>query len=200
MKHFLLCVSLVSMMLVVGCFGGGQKRVNAPPLNAATAGTEAMNLYDKNKDGVIKGDELDATPALKACYAWLNKSGDGITAKDISDRILEWQASKTGLTLQSINIQYGGKPVASGTVTLTPEEFLGKNFSPATGQIMNGTVSPSCPDNEDGLTGLPIGFYTVTFSGLPDGIKAPEKMGIEIFDKNPEFQKFNNYTLELKVK
>ena len=197
MKHFLLCVSLVSMIFVVGCFSRGGKRVEPPALNPDTAGTEAMNLYDKNKDGVIKGDELDASPALKACYAWLNKSGNGITAKDIADRIREWQETKTGLTLQAINIQYGGKPVESGTVTLTPEAFLGANYSPATGQINGGTVSPSCADNVDGLSGMPVGFYTVTFEGVPN---APAKMGIEIFDRNPDFQKTNNYTLELKTK
>ena len=200
MKQFLLCVSLVSMILVVGCFGGGKSRINPPKLDATAAGKEAIKLYDKNGDGVIKGDELDATPALKYALAWLDKDGDGgISAAEITNRIKEWQDSKTGLTLQSINIHYGGKPVKSGNVILTPEAFLGGTFSPAKGQINDGSVTPSCENNPDGLSGMPLGFYTVTFENLPGGITAPA-LGIEIFDKNPEFQKSNMYTLELKVK
>lgn len=191
---------LVLTLSVLGC---GPKRPGAiqpPAINPDKAGADAIALYDKNGDGAISGAELDATPALKASVSWVSKNGDGsIRASDIADRIKLWRSTKIGLTTPSIQVRYGGKPVPSGKITLTPEPFLGSTFLPATGTITNGSASVTCDPakNPDNLPGMPVGFYTVTFEGVKN---APEKMGVEIFDQNPEYRKTSSYILELKVK
>lgn len=180
--------------------GAKPKRLEPLKLNAQTAAAEALTLYDTNEDGILSGEELDASPALKASLSWLDKNNDrGISADEIAARIKAWQDSKIGLTSPSIRVLYGGRPVKSGTVILTPEPFLGPTFSPATGTIVNGAAPVSCDPakNPEGLSGLPIGFYTVTFEDVEN---APEKMGIEIFDQNPEYRKASSYILELKEK
>lgn len=197
MKRIILSAFLIGSLCMVGC-NRGPGKVVAPALNAATASAEAMKLYDKNGDGKISGDELDATPALKASLAWLDKNGDGgISADEIADQIKAWQAAEVGLCTPMFHITFGGKPVKSGEITLTPEPFLGANFQVAKSAINEGSAAPNCDNNQEGLPGMPWGFYTVTFTGVPN---APEKMGVEVSNLNPEYQKSSSHELELRVK
>ncbi|MDO4550856.1 MAG: EF-hand domain-containing protein [Planctomycetia bacterium] len=201
MKRFFLCVTFLSLISLTGCFGNKKpSRIEPPSVNASTAGSEAMKLYDKNGDGKISGDELDATPALKASLAWLDKNGDGgISADEIANRIKEWQAARVGLHSPAFSVTYNGKPVKSGTIIFTPEPFLGSAFHPATASITEGSATASCDAavNPPNLTGMPWGFYIITFEGISN---APEKMGLEIADINPDLAENNSYQLELKKK
>lgn len=199
MKRVILSVFLVLMVCVVGC-NRKPTKVEAPSLNAATAGAEAMKLYDKDGDGKISGAELDATPALKASLAWLDKNGDGgISADEIANQIQAWQKDGVGLCTPMFNITFGGKPVKSGELTLTPEPFLGSNFHEAKAKIEDGSASPNCDPsvNQEGLPGMPWGFYTVTFTGVPN---APEKMGVEVSNYNPDYAASSSFKLELRAK
>ncbi len=199
MKQFVLCAFVVLALCVAGC-SNKPKPITAPALNAATAGAEAMKLYDKDGDGKISGAELDATPALKASLKWLDKNGDGgISADEIANEVKAWQAGKVGLCTPMFSITYGGKPVKSGEITLTPEPFMGSGYHPATAKIQDGSCSPSCDAsvNPEGLPGMPWGFYTITFSNVPN---APDKMGVEVSNMNTDASDNGSYKLELRVK
>ncbi len=60
------CRSLVS--LYIDCAGGLQfsaRPGRAPGIDASHAGQQALEMYDKNHDGVISGNEFDKAPSLK---------------------------------------------------------------------------------------------------------------------------------------
>lgn len=199
MKRVILSAFLILAVCMVGC-SRGPNAVKPPSVDAGTAGAEAMKLYDKDGDGKISGAELDATPALKDSLRWLDKNGDGgISADEIATQIRAWQNDGVGLCTPMFNITFGGKPVKEGEIILTPEPFLGSNYHEARTKISDGAASPSCDlsKNQDNLPGMPWGFYIITFNGVPN---APEKMGVEVSNHNPDYMESSSYKLELRAK
>ena len=120
----------ISISLLTGCGGGGQREFILHRIDAATAAAAALQQYDKNHDGKISGTELDACPALKSA---LGDMGDGtqdsITAEMIAERIKTWQQTSVGRMAVSCKVTRNGRPLAGAQVTLVPEPFLGPGFA-----------------------------------------------------------------------
>lgn len=151
-----------------GC-SGRPARVKAPSINAGSAASEAMSLYDKNGDGVIGGEELDAVPVFKyeAALKRADSNGDGkISEDEIKARIESWQESKVGLTSYTCQVYYKSarnprlQPLEGATVTYEPEPFLGENVKQAVGKTTTGGMaSVGIPNNDP--PGAQCGYYKV---------------------------------------
>ena len=158
----------------LGC-SGGPSAVTPPSINAGSAASSAMELYDKNSDGAIAGEELAAAPALKAAMETLDVNKDGsVQEEEIVQRIEAWQKSNAGLSTIAAVVTMNGQPLEGATVTFDPEPFLGEGMKQAVGVTSRlGGVSPIIPKENrpdpSWPAGLQLGLYRVRVSKQANG-------------------------------
>jgi len=178
-----LCLVLVCIAVLTswGCgIFGGPSRVEAPGISASGAGSGAMDKYDTDGDGVVKGEELDKAPSLKAALAKLDANSDGgVSADEVADRVKQWQETRVGLMSLGCTVMMNGRGLAGVTVNYVPEEFLGSDVKPATGTTDdNGVAILSIQDSE--LSGVACGLYRVELSKKDGGTETlPPKFNTE---------------------
>jgi hypothetical protein len=161
--------------IVASSCSHGPAPVRPPAIDAAEAGSMAMERYDTSGDGVVAGDELDHAPALKAALPRLDANGDeGLSADEISARIEKWQASGIGLTSFGFRVTLDGTPLTGATVTFEPEPFLGEDVKAAscrTNELGGGGASIPKDQRPSPATpgGMQLGFYRVKISKVVNG-------------------------------
>lgn len=168
------CTLAASLMFAVGC-QRGPSRLHPPAIDASAAGSQAMEMYDADKDGKLSGAELDKCPALKAAMAQIDAAGDGsITAAKITARVKAWQNSKLGRTSLSCTVLHNGKPLAGAEVKFVPEKFLGENVKVASGKTDgNGVAMISVPTSgREDPPGLAPGLYRVEITKAGENVPA----------------------------
>lgn len=169
---------------------------SAPKIDPSAMAAKALELYDTDKNGKIEGKELLAAPALAFSLKEMDANKDkGLDSDEIQNRLQAWIDS--GVTLMSPNFscKVGGKSIKDGTLTLTPDPFMGDSFPAAHGDFLNGYCQPSAP-NAGNYQAIPMGFYNVEVSS-PQGTVAPGKLGVEVFEGSQYFQKKGEYNLSL---
>lgn len=184
MSYRVICLSVavvcIGVLAVCGC-RRGPTRVQPPGIDASAAGRLAIEKYDTDKDGVIKGAELDKAPALKAAIKRLDGSVDGkvdggVSADEVTARIRKWQESKLGKMSLVCTVYRRGQPLVGATVKFVPEDFLGPNLQTATGTSAElGIVelsAPTDPNNPNDVPGVPCGFYRVEITKQGENIPA----------------------------
>ncbi len=187
-NHFraLLAAMFCAVVFVsLGC-SGRPSRVNPPSIDSAAAGPAAMEQYDTNKDGKVAGAELQAAPSLMAAIQNLDKDGDrAVSAEEVTNRVLAWQESKTGLTPVTCTVTFRGQPLAGAKVVFEPEQFLGDNIKACEGTTnQRGMASLSIPNSERKLPGGAPGLYliriTSTNAQIPAQYNTQTKLGAEV--------------------
>jgi hypothetical protein len=149
--------------LLTGC-SGANSRVPAPSLSPESAAQQAMAEYDTNGDGFLDEQELARCPALKSCLKELDRDKDGrLTAREIADRLTLYRDSRIGLMSATCHVTLDGRPLIGGSVTLTPERFLGPDIKPATG-VTDGNGRALLQATGQSLPGVHCGLYRVTVS------------------------------------
>jgi hypothetical protein len=94
-----------------GC-NSGVITVRPPTISASRAGSQAMEMYDKNGDGIVSGEELEYAPALKEALPRLDANGDkGVSADEIAARVNVWKAMQTGMTSLRCHVSLDGEPL-----------------------------------------------------------------------------------------
>lgn len=174
---------------VVGC-SGRPSRIMPPDINADQAGKDAIAAYDKNGNGMVDGEELNAVPAFKAALKQLDTDSDGkVSAAEVTKRINAWKESKIGLTSLTVNVTLDGKPLEGATIEFVPESFLGPAVKPAKGTTdKDGIASCTIDDPElaaKRYTGAQCGFYKVTVTGgagktIPSQYNTDTTLGAEV--------------------
>jgi hypothetical protein len=156
-------------LAVTGC-SSGPSRVDAPDYDPAGSAAKAMHIYDKDEDGFIAGEELNAAASLKASMATLDLDKDEKVSEDeISTRIAAWRDTGTGLTSVRCQVTLDARPLVGVTVTLEPEDFLVDTIQPAIGTTnRDGIASPKIPKEKrptaDTPPGIQLGFYKILVS------------------------------------
>lgn len=177
-------VVVVAFLAASGCFFGGPSRVHPPGISASAAGSGAMDQYDTDKDGIVKGEELEKAPSLKAAIKNLDANHDGgVSADEVSDRVAKWQESKVGLTSMACAVKLNNKPLSGATVTFEPEKFLGTNIKPATGTTdKNGIANLTIEVEKGEPSGVACGLYLVRISGpsVPARYNTETTLGKEV--------------------
>ena len=165
---------LLSFVMTLGC-SRGPSRLHMPSISASSAGSEAIEMYDADKDGRISGAELDKCPALKAAMAQIDKTGEGaITADMITERIKAWQNSKLGRMSLRCTVLHNGRPLPNAEVRLMPEKFLGENVKTAQGKTDRdgmAMLSVETTDRSD-RPGVTPGLYRVEITKAGENIPA----------------------------
>jgi hypothetical protein len=188
-------LAAVGLLTLPGC-GNTPARLSQTTFNARTAATDAISACDKNNDGKLDENELDAIPAIKNDLPQFDKDNNkSIDANEIAERLEQSQALKVALVPCSFVVKLDGKPLADADVTLEPESFLASTLQPCIGKTdPTGRVSPSkTASNKDGdnsgLTGVPPGLYKLKIIH-PKLEKLPQyhsetKLGLHVASDNP---------------
>jgi hypothetical protein len=179
------CMLVLGLAAVVGC-SRGPSRLNAPSIDASSAGSKAVEMY--GKDGKISGADLEKCPALKSALARIDTTGDGtITAAKITARIKVWQESKLARMSLTCSVMRNGSPLVGADVKFVPEKFLGEAIPTATGKTdQSGVAMMSVPttDRSD-PPGVAPGFYRIEVTKAGENIPAKyntaSTLGEEIF-------------------
>lgn len=189
--RFSMMIGSVFLLAGFGCPWGGPARVEPPSIDASAAGQAAIEQYDIDKDGLIAGAELNKAPALKSAMERLdvNPKDGQVSAEEITARIESWQEDRLGRMGLSCKVTRGGRPLPGAAVTLVPEEFLGDEIQPATGETDETGVAdlsvPVDPDNPNDPRGVAPGLYRVeiTKQGATKAV-----YGVEVSQDNLDIQ------------
>lgn len=170
---FRLVCGAAGVLLVTGC-DGGKTRIGPVSVSASGAASQAMQLYDKDGDGVLKGAELDKASGIKAAIEKLDTDGDGGVSKaEISARIGDWMDSKIGLANVRCRVTMNGRPLTDATVTFEPEPIFDgeiKSGSDVTDALGEASPTLAKEDRPDPLFGgMTVGFYKVRVSKESNG-------------------------------
>jgi hypothetical protein len=162
-------------ILLTSCHRG-PAAVHQPSIDPDDAGSQAMEMYDTNRDGQVAGDELAKAPGINAAVARLDTNGDkGVSADEVAERVRVWQKMGHGLTSFSFKVTLDGSPLAEASVVFEPEEFLGNEIQAAeckTDMFGGGGATipkEKRPDPERTPPGMQLGLYTVKISKVIDG-------------------------------
>ena len=142
-----------------------------------------MSQYDTDGDGVVKGEELEKAPSLKAALKNLDTDSDGgVSASEVSARVNAWKDSKVGVMSLSCTVRLDGQPLQGATVKFVPEEFLGSEVKACLGTTdQYGVAILSVPEDQrlkpDDPPGAACGLYLVQITA-PDG-SIPAKYNTE---------------------
>jgi len=149
-------------------------RVRPPKFDAAAAGKAAIAELDANGDAVISGKELDRVPAIRAALDKFDANGDKqVSAEEITARIESWQRVPIAAMPLNCSVRIGRRPLASATIVLEPESFLGDQLRPATGITDQSGFAYLSMATDDGSTsafsGVQCGLYKVRITQATGG-------------------------------
>lgn len=172
-------VVVATILAGSGCFFGGLSRVHPPSISPSGSGSAAMEQYDTNKDGVVKGDELEKAPSLKSALARLDTNHDGgVSADEVAARVKAWQDSKVGKMSLSVTVTMDNVPLADAEVVFEPEKFLGTDIQTAKGKTdSHGVASLTVPVEGDDPPGVACGLYLIRVT--KPGANIPAKYNTE---------------------
>lgn len=143
-------------------------RVDPPAIDPGGAAAKAIQTYDKNGDGAISGEELDAVPGIKSALKLYDKNSDGrVTADEIAARINVWKGSQVGIMSAACTVKIDGKPLEGAEVEFIPEEYLGTAIKTARGTTGPGGMvalaiaKDDLPPQDKDLHGMHVGTYKI---------------------------------------
>jgi hypothetical protein len=169
-------VVALGVVALTGCLGR-QSRIAAASWDPDTAADEAMAQLDKDSDGQISAEELDAAPGLKYCVKQLDADENGkLSRQEVYDRIKLYQDMKVGLSAFTLQVKYKKRPLANATVRLVPEPFLGDVVKPSSGTTTRQGHVQLIAEGED-VPAAGIGMFRVEITS-PD-VKIPAKYNTE---------------------
>jgi hypothetical protein len=155
----------------------------------------ALGAYDKNSDGRLAGEELEAVPGVKKYVALYDQDGDGaISSEELEARFAGWKEQGLSLRRLDIRLLVDGRPLSGATVKFAPEPYMTDWVKPATGTtdsagLAKMSVSPhdlpaSLRESGSGIRGVYVGTYKVEVTHpsvrLPAGYMAGTLLGEEI--------------------
>lgn len=156
------------ILTLPGCGTIGRSSIKPPAVNPSAAADKAIELCDKDANGLLNATELAACPGLLAALPNYDTSGDMQLSRDeIVDRLTEMYSHGTGLTSFSCRVLLDNRPLRGAHVRLVPEPFLGGDVKSAEGDTDgSGSAAIGIPDAElpekaRGLKVMQLGVYRV---------------------------------------
>jgi len=201
------CIALIAAAVLAtnASCSRGPRRILPPSINASAAGAKAIEMFDKNKDGKLSGEELDKCPGLKSALSTVDPSNQGVTAEAITARIRAWQDSKLGRTSLSCVVMHNGQPLGGAEIKLVPEKFLGDDMpvvSGKTGKSGMAMLSVPVSGKPDDPPGVPPGFYRIEITKpgmtIPAKYNTETTLGQEVAQDAKEIAQQRGIRVELK--
>ena len=147
-------------LLICGC-DTGPSRIPAPGWKPEEQASRALELLDKNQNGVIDADELVHAPGLASALWHLDKDGDkGISRSELETRLKLYKDLGVGLMSLPLKVTLNGRPLPNATVRLLPEQWLSDVIEPASGKTDRSGTAYLATETED-VPGVRVGYYRV---------------------------------------
>lgn len=185
---FAVAVAVAVTALACASCTSSPARVEQPDY-AAAAGVSAVSQLDRDGDGAIANDELDAAPGLQAALKKIDADGDQrLTAEEIDARVESWRASRVAELAVSCRVLLDGTPLEGAKLEFEPEPFLGGDLHPAyamTDASGSASVSLAAEHLDDPrYPGVAPGWYRVQVTAsewaLPPRYNTETTLGCEI--------------------
>ncbi|MEO2049131.1 MAG: hypothetical protein ABGX16_21440, partial [Pirellulales bacterium] len=120
--------------LLFGC-SGGPTALKSPGLDPESAAEGAIGLYDKDGDGGLSLQELEACPGILVSIAIYDQDGDKIVSQvEIAQRLQIYVTRSIALARLSATVRINKRPLGGATVRFIPESYLGEEIKPAVGE------------------------------------------------------------------
>ena len=176
-------VGSLGMVVLCGCLGG-QSRIAAASWDPDSAADQAMKELDKDGDGQLSAEELDAAPGLKYCVKQIDADKNGkLSREEVYDRVKLYQDMRVGLMAFTCQVRYKGKPLANATVRLVPEPFLGGVAKPSSGTTTRQGHAQLKAEGED-VPAAAIGMFRVEITSpdvqIPAQYNTKTTLGVEV--------------------
>ena len=186
MRSFVHTIPLV--IFVTGCASSPSLEIHPPAsYNPDALTTAAFAEYDRDKNGVLEGAELDSCPAVRGALAGIDTNRDGkISTAELRSRFESYAAANAATVSVGVSVTLDGKSLADATVQFVPEPFMGTTVQESTGKTgPDGSVTSFTVGNKQ-YVGLQPGFYRVkvTSAGgaaIPARYNAQTTLGAEVF-------------------
>jgi hypothetical protein len=199
-------MAILASIFIFGC--SKRPKSYAPEVDPATAGKDAITLYDADGDGKISGGELDKAASLRSNIAKIDTNDDkALTAEEISARIRYLQTSKSRIrTPIHCNVYHDKQPLADAEVKLVPEKFLGDKMKTVRGKTNSNGVAILFVENSepDDPPGVGPGFYRVEITkageDIPSKYNTDTILGLDTSMDNPVIYKGVRIDLEYSKK
>lgn len=188
---------LFVLIALCGCRPLGKTSVKPPSVDPSRAADQALELCDKDANGLLTASELAASPALSAALANYDSNKDKqLSREEIVTRLTEMYAHGTGLMGGSCRVMFSGRPLRQAHVRLVPEPFLGSEVKVAEGDTDGSGVAAlsvaeaDLPPKLHGLKLMQPGLYRVEVTH--SSVKIPAKyntqttLGFELHPATPD--------------
>jgi EF hand len=165
---------------VLGCDSSNThpREASVPKYDSEAIVQAAMAEFDKNKDGVLDGSELNSCPALQSSFQAIDTDRDRkLSQNELRARFERYAASTTGSVGVTCIIQYDGQSLADATVTFVPESCMGSVLKTA---MAKTDARGTCGEFQiEGKTfrGLAAGLYRIQIT--KDGVAIPSKYNVQ---------------------
>ena len=176
------------LVFVAGCAKTSSLEIHAPASYHPDALTmAAFAEYDRDKNGVLEGAELDACPALKSALAGIDTNRDWkISTAELRSRFEGYASANVTTVSVGVSVTLDGKALPDATVQFVPETFMGTTVQEATGKTGADGAVHSFTSGGKQYVGLQPGFYRVKVTSeggttLPARYNSQTTLGAEVF-------------------
>ena len=197
----------IAGFIVATCLSGcsrGPSRVTPPQIDPERAATEAIRLYDTDKDGSLNAAEMAKCPGMLAEIKSYDRDGNGLVSREeIAARIKDLRSHGVGLTRLNCDVTVNGRGLKDATVEFEPEPYLGDEIQAAKGVTdADGVAQMAIPDDklpadQQGLKAIHYGTYKVRITHpktkLPAKYNTETTLGYESRPGDP----FATYSLKV---
>ena len=190
-------VLFAAILALPGCGLIGGSSVKPPTVSPSQAADKAIELCDKDANGLLNATELAACPGLLAALAKYDTTGDKqLSREEIVERLKSMYASGTGLSSLRCQVMLDNRPLRGGHVRFVPEPFLGGDVKSAegdadgSGSATIGIADAELPENARGLKLIQLGVYRVEITHptakIPARYNTQTTLGYEHHPTNPD--------------
>jgi hypothetical protein len=199
--------TFIASLVVASFFGACSRspgRVTPPKIDPDRAATEAIRLYDADKDGSLNTAEMAKCPGMLAEVKLYDQDSNGLVSREeIAARIQDLRKHGVGLTRLNCDVTLNGQGLKEATIEFEPEPYLGNEIQTARGITdADGVAQMAIPDDklpsdQQGLKGIHYGTYKVRITHpkvkLPAKYNTETTLGYESRPGDP----FATYVLKL---
>ena len=168
-------------------------RVPAPRINPAAIVDAVFEKADADHDGRLRASEQQTVPSIAMAAGTLDADGDGaVTREEIVAWLKAVRDSRVAVTSLEVVVTQRGRPLATATVRLVPEPFMGAEVKAAEGVTdAGGVAAVMIPDAKH--PGVNCGLYRVEITGagndgkpLPERVNTATTLGMAVGVGTPE--------------
>jgi hypothetical protein len=174
---------LLLMVCLAGC-SRAPGRVKPPHIDPEISASEAISLYDSDKDGSLNENELARCPAMLSEVKAYDADANGrVTRDEIAARIAALRKHGVGLTRLNCDVSLNGRGLKDALVQFEPEPYLGEEIKAAQGVTNDRGVAQMAipaeqlPADQQDLKAVHYGTYKVRITH--PSIELPAKYNTE---------------------